>query len=507
MDSESIFQKNYHMSPQIKSQDSFSLSDSFPPQNKKLFKPPSYYYSPRNTITNSKKQHIFRPKSLIYINNKQKYYNYPKISKKEQEMVFNNLYQDNFYRKDKLRKLSQEKEKRFNTIYTFSPKKIQNNFNESYQSKISKSYSKLEFNKNNNKNELNNFINRVIDYQIKKRDHINKLKNEMYDKTSYSKIRKKNSKDFKLPYNSQKYLTIKNEKIKKLSNELLDEQGVTFRPKLYDNLNYIVTKSFEQRTIDYQRAKEIKLNNAKEDNECTFSPKINNENLSTIQNSQSNNINKSNSNVCDRLFNYQDQYKKKLEKMKIKNEKSYSFKPKISKNTNIILEKKKRLDALIKEKKLFEDYTKQLNNENDDKNNEDNFKSKKLLSEDFSKNNNNFKHKKNHKKNLNFTSDNDRFKKYFVTNQNFLIKKPIAVNVYNNNFYNSKTINNDSRKNHIEDYLIEKNQFKYINKFKNGRNIFENVKEKEKEKEKPYTNYSNTNSKSIVNLNYYDNLI
>ena len=169
--------------------------------------------------------------------------------------------------------------------------------------------------------------------------------------------------------------------------------------------------------------------------------------------------------------------------------------------------KKKRLDALIKEKKLFEDYTKQLNNENDDKNNEDNFKSKKLLSEDFSKNNNNFKHKKNHKKNLNFTSDNDRFKKYFVTNQNFLIKKPIAVNVYNNNFYKSKTINNDSRKNHIEDYLIEKNQFKYINKFKNGRNIFENVKEKEKEKEKPYTNYSNTNSKSIVNLNYYDNLI
>ena len=501
MDSESITQKNSHISPQIKSQESFSLLDSFPPQNKKLFKPPNYYYSPRNKNLKSKK-HVFRPKSLIYINNKQKYYNYPKISKKEQDMVFNNLYQDNFYRKDKIRKLSQEKEKRFNTIYTFSPEKIYNNFNESYQSKISKSYSKLEFNKSKNENSLTNFINRVVDYQIKKREHINKIKKEMYGKSSHSKIRKMSSKDFQLPYNSQKYLTIKNEKIKKLSNELLDEQGVTFRPKLYDNLNYTITKSFEQRTIDYQKAKEIKLNNAKEDHECTFSPKINNDNSSTIQNSQSNN-NKSISNVGDRLFNYQDQYRKKLEKMKIKNEKSYSFKPKISKNTNIILEKKKRLDALIKEKKLFEEYTKQLNSENDDKNIEDNFKSQKLLSEDFSNNNNNFKLKNNHKKNLNITSDNDKFKKYFVKNQNFLIKKPIPVNVYNK----SKTIINESRKNKLEDYLLEKNQFKYINKFKNGRNIFENMKDKEKEKEKPYINCSTSNSKSIVNLNYYDSLI
>ena len=57
-------------------------------------------------------------------------------------------------------------------------------------------------------------------------------------------------------------------------------------------------------------------------------------------------------------------------------------------------------------------------------------------------------------------------------------------------------------------YYHYKNYY-YINKLKNGRNIFENVKEKEKEKEKekPYTNCSTTNSKSIVNLNYYDNLI
>ena len=55
MDSESITQKYSHITPQIKSQESFSLLDSFPPQNKKLFKSPNYYYSTRNKILKSKK--------------------------------------------------------------------------------------------------------------------------------------------------------------------------------------------------------------------------------------------------------------------------------------------------------------------------------------------------------------------------------------------------------------------------------------------------------------------
>ncbi len=197
MDSESIFQKNYHMSPQIKSQDSFSLSDSIPPQNKKLFKPPSYYYSPRNTITNSKKQHIFRPKSLIYINNKQKYYNYPKISKKEQDMVFNNLYNDSIYRKEKLRKLSQEKERRFNTIYTFSPKIN----NEKYNNRISNSYNKIEshiFDDNNSYNySYSNFINRLYIYQKKRKENLKKIKQEIYSSSPHPKKKKINLKYFK----------------------------------------------------------------------------------------------------------------------------------------------------------------------------------------------------------------------------------------------------------------------------------------------------------------------
>jgi hypothetical protein len=60
-----------------------------------------------------------RPKSSIYSSYTEIKLNYPIISKKEQDMVFNNLYNDSIFRKEKIRKLSLEKEKRFNTIYTF----------------------------------------------------------------------------------------------------------------------------------------------------------------------------------------------------------------------------------------------------------------------------------------------------------------------------------------------------------------------------------------------------
>ena len=40
----------------------------------------------------------------------------PIISKKEQENLFNSLYNDSQIRKEKLRKMSQEKENNFNTI-------------------------------------------------------------------------------------------------------------------------------------------------------------------------------------------------------------------------------------------------------------------------------------------------------------------------------------------------------------------------------------------------------
>jgi hypothetical protein len=56
----------------------------------------------------------------------------PIISKKEQENLFNSLYNDSQIRKEKLRKMSQEKEDNFNAIYTFTPNIMPNKLNEKY---------------------------------------------------------------------------------------------------------------------------------------------------------------------------------------------------------------------------------------------------------------------------------------------------------------------------------------------------------------------------------------
>ena len=301
---------------------------------------------------------------------------------------------------------------------------------------------------------------------------------------------------------------MKKEKSKQLREELLNEQGVTFRPKLNDNINLIITKSFQQRNLEYQKAKEIKLNNAKEDMECTFSPKINSGHSHNASNNINNKSSNNNShlnnksdinhfNVGNRLYNYQNEYKKKLEEIKVKNEKNYSFKPKISKNTNLILQRKQRIKDLMREKQLFEDYYKQFNiteknKENKDKKEEENKKINELIDENI--NSDILKKKKDEKKIINNYSmkEDEQYKKYFIINSKFLPlnKRPIAVNIYNNNNFKLFCSKNKTGRN-----FINTNQpIKHISN---------------EEKERPTTNCSTTNSKSksIVNLNYYDNLI
>ena len=497
-------------------QQSYSLSESFPAQkninyqiqkfkNQKINK---YDYTRQNKILNKKLlKNNLRPKSSIN-SLKQKDINIKSnLSKKEQNLIFNALYFDIFYRKEKLRKLSQEKEERFNSLYTFSPKT--NLINNKYRNKISKSCGKLELEKNKISN---NFINRLSNYERKKKENLNKIKNEIYENSPHPKKRKLSERSFKLPYNSQKFLSAKNEKSKKLREELLNEQGVTFKPKLNDNINLIIIKSFQQRNLDYQKAKEIKLNNAKEDIECTFSPKINNEQIynysNNINNKSSYNISTNlntksiinNFNVGDRLYNYQYQYKKKLEEIKNKNEKYYSFKPKISKNTNLILQRKQRIKDLMREKQLFEEYYKTINNTEKNKENKEKEKEKeeeeKEEEENKTKNKlNKNKRKKNEKKIINNYSshEDNEFKKYFIINSKLLNlnKRPIGVNIYNNNNFKLFCAKNKTGRN-------------FINSNQGSFKQFSN-----EEKERPTTNCSTTNSKSksIVNLNYYDNLI
>ena len=95
----------------------------------------------------------------------------------------------------------------------------------------------------------------------KKKENLKKIKQEIYSSSPHPKNKKKmNLKYFKLPYNSQKFLIIKNQNIKKLSDEILNEQGVTFKPKLNDHVNSMIKKKFLQRSSDFQKTREIKLN-------------------------------------------------------------------------------------------------------------------------------------------------------------------------------------------------------------------------------------------------------
>ena len=122
MTSQICEQKYFQITPKKKIKNYFFSYENYPSKRNKKLEEKMKYYNTNNKIINQKmSKNNKRPKSLIYSSNTEKNLNldYPIISKKEQDAVFNNLYNDNFYRKEKLRKLSQEKEEKFNSIYTF----------------------------------------------------------------------------------------------------------------------------------------------------------------------------------------------------------------------------------------------------------------------------------------------------------------------------------------------------------------------------------------------------
>ena len=189
MKSRFLFQKQ--STPQRMKKGVFSLFESFPKQQKQIYQNQLYYNSPNKKVINqTKRNRNKRPKSSINSSYTELKLNYPIISKKEQDKVFDNLYNDSIYRKEKLRKLNKEKERRFNTIYTFSPQ-INNK-------KLSNSYNKLESNIIDDNSSYNssysNFINRLYNYQKKRKENLNKIKQEIYSSSPHPK--KKN--EFKI---------------------------------------------------------------------------------------------------------------------------------------------------------------------------------------------------------------------------------------------------------------------------------------------------------------------
>ena len=191
MKSRFLFQKQ--STPQRMKKDIFSLFESFPKQQKQVYQNQLYYNSPnKNIINQTKRNRNKRPKSSIYSSYTELKLNYPIISKKEQDMVFDNLYNDSIYRKEKLRKLNKEKERRFNIIYTFSP---QIN-NKKYNKKLSNSYNKIESNIIDDNSSYNssysNFINRLYNYQKKRKENLKKIKQEIYSSSPHPKKKKRN---------------------------------------------------------------------------------------------------------------------------------------------------------------------------------------------------------------------------------------------------------------------------------------------------------------------------
>ena len=152
----------------------------------------------------------------------------------------------------------------------------------------------------------------------------------------------------------------------------------------------------------------------------------------------------------------------------------------------------------MREKQLFEEYYKTINNTEKNKENKEKEKEKEEEEKEENKTKNKLnknKRKKNEKKIINNYSshEDNEFKKYFIINSKLLNlnKRPIGVNIYNNNNFKLFCAKNKTGRN-------------FINSNQGSFKQFSN-----EEKERPTTNCSTTNSKSksIVNLNYYDNLI
>jgi hypothetical protein len=122
---------------------------------------------------------------------------------------------------------------------------------------------------------------------------------------------------------------------------MIEEKGLTFKPRLNENSLNFVESSLIQRNEEFVKNKNIKLKNyvKNEDLECTFTPQI--RRIATEQDQVS---------VEQRLFNYNQIYREKKEAYKESLNETYAFKPEINKNTEEILRKKKEILEQIKHK-------------------------------------------------------------------------------------------------------------------------------------------------------------
>jgi hypothetical protein len=272
----------------------------------------------------------------------------------------------------------------------------------------------------------------------------------------------------------------------------------------------------------------------------------NDNNINTESDNTNSNINNC-SNVGERLYNYKKKYDKNLEEIKNKFKETYSFKPIISKNTNEILENRKKLLEELKERYEINDNSNSDDLELDIKCKAiEEIENKKNILEN---NINEFNEQRN--VSIQSLSNVDGFKTSNLSsnnkiNNNNITNKRKCENIASNNSLIKSTNNNTNNTNHnytnsngnynmriSDEKLLEFVNKNYINidesleKFKNMNNNCDNNNNKNIiNKNSNISNHStkynsmlkyedsnnsslkknNNNKKIINNLNYYDNL-
>ena len=313
----------------------------------------------------------------------------PKENKKMIKHFMNNLIVNEKIKEEKMKNLSIKNEEKIDSIYTFTPKLVENKNNEKYlNNMIDKLYfdnikdyrnnnnnvsnngddiSDNNFNSNENNldivleenrnNKDTNFIYRLNEYEKRRINNLEKIKKDIIeDKYINNNTNEYNSFNDKYKYNitddhllkvSNSYFFNKQKLINKLTKDIDEEKGITFEPKLNNNYNNKIKNNFNHLKEALLLKKNEKITNylTNRDKECTFQPRINDININ------SSNLINNGSDVGERLLAYQDKYNQNLNRIKSKYPK-YSFKPKISKNTYIILNKK-RIIKNLKEKIKF----------------------------------------------------------------------------------------------------------------------------------------------------------
>lgn len=409
---------------------------------------------------------LTREKKIIILTSKNKT---SKTPNKNQNMVkefMNNLIINQKNKEEKIRNLSVEHEKKINSIYTFTPKIIGNKKNEKYLKNMLNKFLINNPNENiksnniynnsilgssniNNSNQLDvvmeenrqnkdiNFISRLNEYEKIKINNLERIKNDILISEYISKNtnnHNNNNEKFNIIENhllnsSTSYFQDKKRKIDIILRNIEEEKGITFEPKLNNEYNNRIKEKFKNLKEDLVFKKNEKAYDylSNRDKECTFHPKINEMNSISYCNNSSN--------VGDRLLAYQDKYNQKLDLLKSKCPK-YSFKPKLSKNTSVILNKKrliKKLKGKIKAnisvqnyKEKFEEKKNKLKMNQIYKKYEDNKENSTPL----------FIHSKNENHNkINF-EDFDKISEYSEssTNAKNFINQNIKSSLINNNY-------------------------------------------------------------------------